>query len=87
MMYQIEVITTSEDEETRIVRFNPKVLQQALDESFENKIKVKTCIITEMGYRKVKVAFTPHNNYELLHLVITVNILIKFLCLPPHMEV
>ena len=40
MMYQIEVITTSEDEETRIVRFNPKVLQQALDESFENKIKV-----------------------------------------------
>ena len=54
MMYQIEVITTSEDEETRIVRFNPKVLQQALDESFENKIKVKTCLITEMGYRKVK---------------------------------
>ena len=42
MMYQIEVITTSEDEETRIVRFNPKVLQQALDESFENKIKVRT---------------------------------------------
>ena len=39
MMYQIEVITTSEDEETRIVRFNPKVLQQALDESFENKIQ------------------------------------------------
>ena len=86
-MYQIEVITTSEDEETRIVRFNPKVLQQALDESFENKIKVKTCIITEMGYRKVNVAFTPHNNYELLHLVITGNILIKFLCSPPHMEV
>ena len=54
MMYQIEVITTSEDEETRIVRFNPKVLQQALDESFENKIKVKTFLITEMGYRKVK---------------------------------
>ena len=53
MMYQIEVITTSEDEETRIVRFNPKVLQQALDESFENKIKViKTGIITRMGASK-----------------------------------
>ena len=52
MMYQIEVITTSEDEETRIVRFNPKVLQQALDESFENKIKVKSGIITRMGASK-----------------------------------
>ena len=59
MMYQIEVITTSEDEETRIVRFNPKVLQQALDESFENKIKVRTGIITVRGPRKVKVVFIP----------------------------
>lgn len=40
-MYQIEFQTTSESEETRIVRFNPKVLQKALDKSFENKIKVK----------------------------------------------
>ena len=42
MMYQIEVYTTSESEETRIVRFNPNTLQQALDQSFENKIKVNT---------------------------------------------
>ena len=41
-MYQIEVFTTSESEETRIVRFNPNTLQQALDQSFENKIKVNT---------------------------------------------
>ena len=58
MMYQIEVITTSEDEETRIVRFNPKVLQQALDESFENKIKVNWHNYSE-GYREVKLVVSP----------------------------
>ena len=41
MMYQIEVHTTSESQETRIVRFNPKAVQEALENSFEDKIKVK----------------------------------------------
>ena len=40
MMYQIEVHTTSESQETRIVRFNPKAVQKALENSFEDKIKV-----------------------------------------------
>ena len=39
-MYQIEVLTTSESQETRIVRFNPQAVQKALENSFENKIKV-----------------------------------------------
>ena len=39
-MYQIEVHTTSESQETRIVRFNPKAVQKALENSFEDKIKV-----------------------------------------------
>ena len=40
MMYQIEVHTTSESQETRIVRFNPKAVQKALENSFEDEIKV-----------------------------------------------
>jgi len=38
-MYQIEVLTTSESQETRIVRFNPQAVQQALENSFEDNIK------------------------------------------------
>ena len=45
MMYQIEVHTQSESEETRIVRFKPAVLQKALDKSFEDKMKVKCLLI------------------------------------------
>ena len=45
MMYQIEVHTQSESEETRIVRFKPSVLQKALDKSFEDKMKVKCLLI------------------------------------------
>ena len=45
MMYQIEVHTQSESEETRIVRFKPSVLQKALDKSFEDKMKVKWLLI------------------------------------------
>ena len=40
MVYQIEVQTKSMSEETKIVRFKPKLLQQALDQSFEKKMKV-----------------------------------------------
>ena len=40
MMYQIEVHTTSKSQETRIVRFDPKAVQKALENSFEDKIKV-----------------------------------------------
>ena len=43
MMYQIEVHTTSESQETRIVRFNPKAVQEALENSFEDEIKVNVC--------------------------------------------
>jgi hypothetical protein len=39
-MYQIEVFTTSESEETRIVRFNPRAVQQAVESSFKSKIQV-----------------------------------------------
>ena len=49
MMYQIEVYTTSESEETRIVRFNPNTLQQALDQSFENKIKVNITLTIQLA--------------------------------------
>jgi len=38
-MYQIEVLTTSESQETRIVRFNPQAVQKALENSLENQIK------------------------------------------------
>jgi len=62
MMYQIEVITTSEDEETRIVRFNPKVLQQALDESFENKIKD---LYHHSEITSIKVNNNTKRNFEL----------------------
>ncbi len=40
-MYQIEVFTTSESEETRIVRFSPRAVQQALESSFKSKIQVE----------------------------------------------
>ena len=43
MMYQIEVHTTSESQETRIVRFNPKAVQEALENSLEDEIKVNVC--------------------------------------------
>ena len=40
-MYQIEVLTTSESQETRIVRFNPRAVQKAVENSFKSNIKVK----------------------------------------------
>ena len=39
-MYQIEVLTTSESQETRIVRFNPQAVQRAVEDSLKNKIQV-----------------------------------------------
>ena len=39
-MYQIEVLTTSESQETRIVHFNPQAVQRAVEESFKNRIQV-----------------------------------------------
>ena len=45
-MYQIEVLTTSESQETRIVRFNPQAVQKALENSFENEIKVSSHVMT-----------------------------------------
>jgi hypothetical protein len=38
-MYQIEVLTTSESQETRIVRFNPQAVQRAVEDSLKNKIQ------------------------------------------------
>jgi hypothetical protein len=41
-MYQIEVQTTSESQETRskIVRFNPQAVQRAVEDSLKNNIQV-----------------------------------------------
>ena len=39
-MYQIEVLTTSESQETRIVHFNPQAVQRAVEDSFKNRIQV-----------------------------------------------
>ena len=39
-MYQIEVLTTSESQETRIVRFNPQAVQRAVEDSLKNQIQV-----------------------------------------------
>jgi len=35
--YQIEVLTHSESQETRIVRFNPRAVQKAVENSFKNR--------------------------------------------------
>jgi hypothetical protein len=40
-MYQIEVLTTSESQETRIVRFNPQAVQRAVEDSLKNQIQVR----------------------------------------------
>ena len=39
-MYQIEVLTTSESQETRIVRFNPQAVQRAVEKSLKNNNQV-----------------------------------------------
>ena len=48
-MYQIEVLTTSESQETRIVRFNPQAVQRAVEDSLKNKIQVSVRTMLNMG--------------------------------------
>ena len=39
-MYQIEFLTTSESQETNIIRYNAKDIQDAMDNSFKDKLNV-----------------------------------------------
>ena len=64
MMYQIEVHTTSESQETRIVRFNPKAVQKALENSFEDEIKVNGVLFCFLaGAGGDNLIFHPELNY------------------------
>ena len=77
MMYQIEVHTTSESEETRIVRFNPKAVQAALEDSFEDKIKVN--VLFDGAGAELEVIIRVLLRSSAISLVITASILINFL--------
>lgn len=58
-MYQIEVHTTSESQETRIVRFNPKAVQKALENSFEDEIKVNVLLFCLLELEVIIRFFIP----------------------------
>ena len=80
MMYQIEVHTTSESEETRIVRFNPKAVQAALEDSFEDKIKVN--VLFDGAGAELEGIIRVLLRSSAISLVITASILINFLLRP-----
>ena len=79
-MYQIEVHTTSESQETRIVRFNPKAVQEALENSFEDEIKVN--VLFDGAGAELEVIIRVLLRSSAISLVITASILINFLLRP-----
>ena len=81
MMYQIEVHTTSESEETRIVRFNPKAVQAALEDSFEES-EIKVNVLFDGAGAELEVIIRVLLRSSAISLVITASILINFLLRP-----